>query len=154
MDRKSSPERLSTYSDGVFVLVNATYLLLCGELVDRSQPENAATEIRRTMRMRGAATLLVFAIASLLALKLPLWGLGLCCICLALYVRPEAPVIKRSWKHRGRAGRRDDAADGTTGVSKDALQPDATTAHPELSTQKHCADPLAEGAHLVRLGDR
>jgi hypothetical protein len=45
------------------------------------------------MRMRSMLTLAVFALASLLALWVPLGGLGLCCACLALYVRPEAPAI-------------------------------------------------------------
>src|SRR5262245_58292101 len=48
---------------GVFVLVNATYLLLCWELVDR--PQRHSAEVRRMMRMRSALTLVVFAIASL-----------------------------------------------------------------------------------------
>jgi uncharacterized membrane protein len=78
---------------GVFVLVNLTYVFLVRELVDRSPRTNVPHEIRRIMRMRSVLTLAVFAIASLLSLWLPLWGLGLCCACLALYVRPEAPAI-------------------------------------------------------------
>lgn len=85
-----APAPVALYA-GVFVLVNATYLLLYRELVDRSERHNVPTQIRRVMRMRSAATLAIFALASLLSLKLPLWGLGLCCTCLAFYVRPEAP---------------------------------------------------------------
>jgi uncharacterized membrane protein len=100
-----APAPVALYA-GVFVLVNATYLLLYRELVDRSQRDNVPAEIRRMMRMRSAVTLVVFAIASLLSLKLPLWGLGLCCACLALYVRPEAPVVTV------RAGQRSGSAAG------------------------------------------
>lgn len=78
-----APAPVAVYA-GVFVLVNATYILLIQELVDRPQ---------RTMRMRSVATLVVFTSAALVALKWPYWGLGLCCACLALYVRPEAPAI-------------------------------------------------------------
>jgi uncharacterized membrane protein len=77
----------------VFVLVNATYLLLIRELVDRSGREDA--HARRMMRIRSATSLGVFAVAALVALKFPLWGLGLCCACLAFYVRPEAPRVER-----------------------------------------------------------
>jgi uncharacterized membrane protein len=80
---------------GVFVLVNATHLLLCRELVGRSQKGNVPAQIGRKIRNRSAATLVVFAIAALLSLKWPIWGLGLCCACLALYMKPGAPAAKR-----------------------------------------------------------
>jgi uncharacterized membrane protein len=86
-----APAPVAVYA-GVFVLVNATYVLLIRELVDR---EGQSIEIRRMMRMRSVLTLLVFTVAALIALKWPLWGLGLCCACLALYVRPEPPVIRQ-----------------------------------------------------------
>jgi uncharacterized membrane protein len=99
-----APAPVALYA-GVFVLVNATYLLLCRELVDGSQRDNMHPQIRRMMRMRSVVTLVVFAIASLLSLKLPLWGLGLCCACLAFYVRPEAPAVTRHERVRGPAQR-------------------------------------------------
>lgn len=85
-----APAPVALYA-GVFMLVNATYLLLCRELVDRPEREALPVKHRRMMRMRATMTLLVFAIAALLSLKWPLWGLALCCACLAFYVRPEAP---------------------------------------------------------------
>ena len=88
-----SPAPVALYA-GVFVLVNATYLLLYRELVDRPQRGNVPPQTLRMMRMRSVLTLAVFAIASLVSLKWPLWGLGLCCACLALYVRPEAPALR------------------------------------------------------------
>lgn len=89
----------------VFVLVNATYLLLCRELIDRSQRDNIPAESRRRMRMRSVVTLVVFAIASLLSLKLPLWGLGLCCACLVWYVRPEMRVVAARARSRSGAAK-------------------------------------------------
>jgi uncharacterized membrane protein len=88
-----APVPVALYA-GVFVLVNATYLLLIRELVSRPERHDAGT--RRMMRMRSVSTLVVFAVAALVALKWPFWGLGLCCACLALYVRPEAPVLRRA----------------------------------------------------------
>src|SRR5262249_922618 len=83
-----APAPVALYA-GVFVLVNATYILLIRELIDLG--EQAA--IRRMMRLRSLFTLVVFFGAALVALKWPLWGLGLCCACLALYVRPDAPAV-------------------------------------------------------------
>ena len=88
-----APVPVAVYA-GVFFLVNATYLLLIRELVDR--PEHHDEHTRRMMRARSMATLGVFAVAAIVALEWPFWGLGLCCACLALYVRPEAPVIRRA----------------------------------------------------------
>jgi uncharacterized membrane protein len=85
-----APAPVALYA-GVLVVVNATYLLLCWELVDRSERNAVPAEIRRMMRMRATMTLMIFASASLLSLKWPLWGLALCCACVAFYVRPEAP---------------------------------------------------------------
>jgi uncharacterized membrane protein len=85
-----APVPVAVYA-GVFVLVNATYLLLIRELIDRTKRDNVA--IRRMMRVRSVATLFVFALAAIIALRFPYWGLGLACCCLALYVRPQAPVV-------------------------------------------------------------
>lgn len=76
---------------GIFVLVNATYLMLCWEVVDRSEVEKLPLRARRMMRMRSVGTLGVFAFASAISLKFPTLGMVLICVCLLLYVRPEAP---------------------------------------------------------------
>ena len=76
---------------GIFVLVNATYLMLRWETVDRSQVEKLPLRARRMMRMRSVGTLGVFALAGLIALKFPVLGMVLICTCLVLYLRPEAP---------------------------------------------------------------
>jgi uncharacterized membrane protein len=72
----------------VFSLVNASYILLCAELVDRSAvvPES----VRRAMRIRSLVTLAAFACGGLVALWHPLVGFGVICCCLLTYLRPGA----------------------------------------------------------------
>jgi len=79
---------------GIFVLVNATYLLLCWEIVDRPRVAAVPPRARRTMRLRSLATLGLFAAAALLALAAPIGGMALICFCLVLYLRPEAPGVR------------------------------------------------------------
>jgi uncharacterized membrane protein len=78
---------------GVFVLVNATYLLLCMEAVDRPHSEELPQRVREMMRVRSLVTLGIFSTAAVVALRFPIGGMALICICLAVYVRPEAPTI-------------------------------------------------------------
>jgi uncharacterized membrane protein len=75
----------------VFFLVNATYILLIRELIDRTRAKEISAKDRRNMRIRSVATLCIFGTAAVLALAAPLSGLGLCCCCLVGYLRPEAP---------------------------------------------------------------
>src|SRR3569832_489148 len=75
----------------VFTLVNATYLMLCQEAVDRPQAEDVPPQMKRMMRMRSVVTQLVFSIAAVVALAAPLAGIALICLCLVVYHRPEAP---------------------------------------------------------------
>jgi uncharacterized membrane protein len=76
----------------VFFLVNLTYILLCSELVDRPDAKALPPKTRRRMRLRATATLIVFAIAAIVALWHPLVGFGLACCCLVMYLRPQAPA--------------------------------------------------------------
>ena len=76
----------------VFVLVNATYLVLCWETMDKSRAEGVTIRKRQTMRIRSTVTLGIFAIAAIVALKYPIAGIVLICLCLGFYVRPEAPT--------------------------------------------------------------
>ena len=78
---KLSPQPVAFYA-AVFFFVNATYILLIGELIKAPA---------RSMRIRSYATLVLFAIASIVALKYPYLGLGICCCCLIGYLRPAAP---------------------------------------------------------------
>jgi len=65
MVRAATPERLCAFSDGVFAVL--------------------------IMRVRSIATLCLFGVAAIVALKYPLLGLGMCVCCLVVYLKPEAP---------------------------------------------------------------
>jgi uncharacterized membrane protein len=75
----------------VFFLVNLSYISLCFELIDRPDREVLSPRMRSRMRLRATATLIVFAIAAIVALWHPLVGFGLACCCLVMYLRPQAP---------------------------------------------------------------
>ena len=78
----------------VFVLVNATYIALCWEVVDRPKVGDVPPRARRMMRIRSVFTLAVFALAAAVSLKYPLGGIALICFCLLLYVRPDPPLVE------------------------------------------------------------
>ena len=86
-----APQPVAFYA-GVFFLVNATYIALIWELIARSPDKRVSQEERRSMRIRAIITLGVFATAALIALIYPLGGLALCCCCLSVYLKPEAPM--------------------------------------------------------------
>jgi hypothetical protein len=75
--------------------VNATYLALIWELMDRTPGEKVPPKVRRVMRVRSLTTLCLFGAAAPVALKVPLAGLGICICCLIFYLRPEPP-----WAHK------------------------------------------------------
>ncbi|MGY3617805.1 TMEM175 family protein [Bradyrhizobium sp. USDA 10063] len=79
---------------GVFVLVNATYLLLCMEAIDRPRSKDVPASARRMMRVRSFVTLGLFALAGVVALKYPIGGMALICLCLIVYLRPEPPNVR------------------------------------------------------------
>jgi TMEM175 potassium channel family protein len=85
-----APQPVAFYA-AVFFLVNATYIGLIFELIDRSPNADVPPRVRRIMLVRAIVTLCLFALAALVALKYPLAGLGICCACLVVYLRPEAP---------------------------------------------------------------
>ena len=85
-----APQPVAFYA-AVFFLVNATYVLLIWELVDRNSGEKISTSVRKIMRARSIATLCLFGVAAVVALKYPLLGLGICISCLVLYLWPEPP---------------------------------------------------------------
>jgi uncharacterized membrane protein len=89
-----APEPVSFYA-AVFFLVNATYMFLIWELIDRAPVKVVSPKERRIMRFRSIATLCVFAAAAIVALKYPLIGLGMCCCCLIVYLKPEAPGAEK-----------------------------------------------------------
>jgi uncharacterized membrane protein len=71
-----APEPVAFYA-AVFFLVNATYICLIRELVDRT-PGKVSAAVRRIMRFRSLTTLSLFGVAAVVALKYFLVGLGLC----------------------------------------------------------------------------
>ena len=83
-----APQAVSFYA-AVFFVVNATYVCLIHELVERTPDVPSA--VRKAMRRRAIVTLFLFASASLTALRYPLAGLGICLCCLAVYLRPDPP---------------------------------------------------------------
>jgi uncharacterized membrane protein len=85
-----APQPVAFYA-AVFFLVNATYISLIWELIERDPDKQISARARKVMRLRSIATLGIFAAAALVALRFPLVGLGMCCCCLILYLRPEAP---------------------------------------------------------------
>jgi uncharacterized membrane protein len=76
----------------VFVLVNMTYLALCFEVVDRPAHEDITQRVRRLLRMRSFITVGVFAASAVVALKWPVVAMGLICLCLIGYLRPDVPA--------------------------------------------------------------
>jgi uncharacterized membrane protein len=84
-----APQPVAFYA-AVFFLVNATYIGLVRELIDRAPMDTVSPGERRIMWIRSITTLCIFAAASVFALKYPLLGLGMCIFCLIVYLKPEA----------------------------------------------------------------
>jgi uncharacterized membrane protein len=87
---KLAPQPVVFYA-AVFFLVNATYIALIWELIGRDPVEDVSPKERKIMRFRSIITLCIFGAAAVVALKYPLVGLGMCCCCLIVYLKPEAP---------------------------------------------------------------
>ena len=87
---KLAPQPVAFYA-AVFFLVNATYVFLIWELIDRTPAQKVSPSVRRVMRVRSIATLCLFGVAALVALKYPLVGLGICIACLIVYLKPDPP---------------------------------------------------------------
>ena len=100
-----APQPVAFYA-AVFFLVNATYILLICELVDRRLGEGISARVRRIMHFRSIATLCLFGVAAAVALNYPLIGLGICISCLIVYLRPEPPGAGNRMPHsaKGDAG--------------------------------------------------
>src|ERR1700751_3919641 len=65
-----APQPVSFYA-AVFFLVNATYIALIWELIQRGPVKDVPSKERRIMRFRSIATLCIFAAAAIVALKYP-----------------------------------------------------------------------------------
>jgi TMEM175 potassium channel family protein len=86
---KLAPQPVAFYA-AVFFLVNATYLALIWELIERT-PVEVSPAVRRIMRVRSITTLCLFGLAAVVALKYPLVGLSICICCLIVYLKPDPP---------------------------------------------------------------
>jgi hypothetical protein len=53
--------------------------------------DKVSPAVRRVMLFRSIATLCLFGLAAVIALKYPLVGLGICVCCLIVYLRPDPP---------------------------------------------------------------
>jgi len=82
----------------VFAVANASYLVLCWEVMDR--PMLGDEDIRTFMRMRAWATLGLFGAAAALAVVSPIASVVIIVFCLTLYVRPEARPPFRTTQRR------------------------------------------------------
>jgi uncharacterized membrane protein len=87
-----APQPVAFYA-AVFFLVNATYIFLVWELIGRAPVDDVPRKVRGIMHARSIITLCLFAVAAVVALKFPLVGLGVCCCCLIVYLKPEAPGL-------------------------------------------------------------
>jgi uncharacterized membrane protein len=83
-----APQPVAFYA-AVFFLVNATYISLIWELIDRAPIDKVSLSVRRVMHFRSITTLCMFGSAAAVALKYPVIGLGICICCLIVYLRPE-----------------------------------------------------------------
>jgi uncharacterized membrane protein len=94
-----APQPVAFYA-AVFFLVNTTYIFLIWELIEPNPVDDASRRVRRIMRVRSIATLCLFGLATVVALKYPLIGLGICCWCLMGYLRPDAPGAEQQGSAR------------------------------------------------------
>jgi len=99
---KLSPQPVAFYA-AAFFLVNATYICLIWELVDRIPVEEISLAKRRNMRFRSITTLCLFGLAAVVALKFPLAGLGICICCLIVYLKPDPPGARQQIETRSEA---------------------------------------------------
>jgi uncharacterized membrane protein len=89
------PQPVAFYA-AVFFLVNATYIALMWELIERDPSHRASRRVRRVMRWRSTATVSLFGLAAVVALQYPIIGLGICIGCLIVYLRPDPPGVHGS----------------------------------------------------------
>ena len=86
-----APQPVAFYA-GVFFLVNATYIALIWYLIGRAPAGDVSPLAGRIIRVRSLVTLGLFAAATVVALRYPVAGLGICCLCLLVSLKPDAPV--------------------------------------------------------------
>jgi uncharacterized membrane protein len=73
----------------VFVLVELAYLQFEHLALAQARVEEISHRTRRFAKIRSFVAFGLFLAAMLLSLKLPLWGFGMVCCAVLLYLRPE-----------------------------------------------------------------
>jgi uncharacterized membrane protein len=73
----------------VFVLVELAYLQFEHLALAQAVVEEISDRTRRLAKLRSVVAFGLFLTAMLLSLKFPLWGFGLVCCAVLLYLRPE-----------------------------------------------------------------
>ena len=79
----------------VFVLVELAYVPFEHHVLAQAKGEEISPRTRRFATTRSLVALGTFVVAMLVSLKLPLWGFGLTCCGVLLYLRPEPPGTGR-----------------------------------------------------------
>lgn len=75
----------------VFVLVNLAFLAFQEEALSQASDSEATPRTRHITRVRALITLGIFVVAMSLAYWSPLWGFGLVCCVLLIYLQPRVP---------------------------------------------------------------
>jgi hypothetical protein len=73
----------------IFAATNASYLVLCWEVMDR--PRVGDAKLRRLMRLRAWVTLALFSAAAVVAIFNAYASVAMILFCLFWYIRPDAP---------------------------------------------------------------
>ena len=74
----------------VFLLVNITYLIFVWESLCDDSGNAAPERVRHILHIRSFITISLFAIALVVSFWWPRVGFTMICVCLLLYLRPEA----------------------------------------------------------------
>ena len=91
-DTRLAAAPVSVYA-AIFVLVNLAYCTFAWEVLAQAEVKEISTKMRRITLTRSFLTLAMFLIATLLAIRFPLWGFGSVCCVLLVYLWPEALVF-------------------------------------------------------------
>lgn len=79
---------------GVFVCVDAAYLLFERAVMAQADLSEVPYRARRQARFRSLLTLAIFAAAGLVAIVSPIGGVALICLALSFFIRPEVPGLR------------------------------------------------------------
>ena len=79
---------------GVFVLVELAYFQFEHHVLARAVADEVSHQTRRFATIRSLIAFGLFLTAMLVSLKFPLWGFGLVCCAVLLYLRPEPPGVR------------------------------------------------------------